>query len=63
MTIDLNQRVWFNTTTAAEYAGVHPDTVADALRSGELQGSQRKSPGGHWRIHRDALDAWLGGAA
>ncbi len=62
MSIDLNARIWHTTNTAAEYADCHPQTVLAALRAGELKGSQRKA-NGRWRIHREALDAWLGGAA
>lgn len=53
-------RVWFSTRQAGEYVGRHPETVAKACASGELHGSQRKA-GASWRIHRDCLDAWIGG--
>lgn len=56
------ERIWHNTEQASEYSGYHPDTIAAALRSGELVGTQRKK-NGRWRIHRDALDAWLRGDA
>lgn len=62
MTELLASRIWFSTSQAAEYAARHPRTIANALRDGELVGHQR-GPGCSWRIHRDALDAWLGGAA
>lgn len=61
MTVDLNARIWHTTTSAAEYADLHVDTIRDALRAGELKGHQRKSPHGRWRIHATDLDAWLGG--
>lgn len=54
----MNDRIWFNTTQASEHAGRHPDTVRDALEAQRLHGSQPKTRG-HWRIHRDCLDAWL----
>ena len=57
---DLAGRIWFNTSQAAEYTGWSYDTVVRALREGTLQGQQRGA-GKHWRIHRDALDAWNGG--
>ncbi|RLV56033.1 DNA-binding protein [Aeromicrobium phragmitis] len=56
----LEQRIWFNTEQAAAYSGYHVQTVRRALEAGELKGSQRTA-GGRWRIHRDALDAWLSG--
>lgn len=34
---------------------VHPDTIKRAIRSGRL--SATRTPGGHLRISRDALDA------
>lgn len=60
--MDLNARIWFNTRQAAEYAICSPQTIVRALQSGELQGAQRKEKG-HWRIHRDWLDAWMRGEA
>ena len=61
--MDLNDRVWHDTKSGAAYAGVHPDTLLDALQSGECRGHQRVSPGGKWRIRREWLDAWMGGEA
>jgi excisionase family DNA binding protein len=55
-----DERIWHTTNTAAAYADLHRQTIADALRSGELVGAQR-TDGGHWRIHVDDLDAWLRG--
>lgn len=55
-----DERIWFNTNQAADYAERHPDTVRDALEAQRLHGGQSK-PGAHWRIHRDCLDAWLFG--
>ena len=55
-------RIWHTTTTAAEHAGYHPDTVRKACESGELHASQRGT-GCHWRIHHDCLDSWAGGEA
>jgi excisionase family DNA binding protein len=59
---DLNERIWFTTRQAAEYAGCNIQTIADACRSGALQAGQPfGGAGGRWRIHRDALDQWLRG--
>lgn len=59
-TATISDRIWFTTNQAAEYTGRHRQTVANALRTGELEGNQRHV-GSHWRIHRDALDAWMRG--
>lgn len=49
---------------AAEYARAGTTTILRALASGELQGEQPRTKsgrGGKWRIHIDALDAWIRG--
>ena len=47
---------------AATYAGCNPQTIAKACRDGSLAAGQPfGGAGGRWRIHRDALDAWLRG--
>ena len=68
MSVNLNERLWFDTTQAADYSGHHRATVQAALAAGELHGGQRRDVktgrprrGGHWKIHRDCLDAWLSG--
>lgn len=61
-THDLNERIWHNTASAAEYTGYSATTVLRALEAGELAGHQR-SKRARWRIHRDDLDAWLRGGA
>lgn len=53
---------YYTTDQAAAIAGVHRQTVGDALRSGELHGVQRKKRG-NWRIPEAALRAWMNGAA
>lgn len=58
--LDLNARIWHDTKSAGAYTGYSPTTILRALEAGELLGSQRV-PGGRWRIHRDALDGWMGG--
>lgn len=50
------QRVWMNTTQAAEYANVDPATLWRARRRGELKAG---GVGRAVRIHRDDLDCWL----
>lgn len=60
MTVDLNQRLWFSTAQAAEYAGCHVQTIRKAAAAGVLNGGQT-AVGGRWRIHKDDLDAWLRG--
>lgn len=62
MTMTMASRIWFNTTQAAEFSGYHVDTIRKALEAGHLVGSQRKV-GGHWRISRTDLDAWIRGEA
>ncbi|MFF2388964.1 helix-turn-helix domain-containing protein [Agromyces sp. NPDC058104] len=50
--------LYLSTTQAAEASQRHRETVADALRSGELHGFQR-SAGSNWRIDPDCLKAWV----
>jgi len=47
----------FTTATAAAYTGHHPDTIAKACGTGELEATQRVK-GGRWSIGREALVAW-----
>lgn len=54
------EHFWFSTVQAAEHVGVHVDTVRKAADSGALHGYQRVARG-HWRFHRDCLDAWVTG--
>lgn len=55
------ERIWFDTSQAAERVGLHRDTVLKALEAGGLHGGQPKVRG-RWRVHRDCLDAWVLGA-
>lgn len=57
----ITRRVWLNTQQAADYSGYSAKTIRRALETGELVGRQRTA-GGRWRVHVDAVDAWLGGA-
>lgn len=43
---------------AAEESGLHPETIAEALRRGDLHGSQRVK-GGTWRIRPSCLESYL----
>lgn len=45
---------------AAADARVHPETIRDACRSGELHGSQRIKRG-RWTVEVPCLAAWLAG--
>lgn len=56
----MSERIWFNTSQAADHANNHADTIRKALEAGTLHGIQRKTKG-RWRIHRDCLNAWCGG--
>lgn len=49
---------WLKVAPAAIYSGRGEDLVRAALASQELRGYQR-TPGGHWSIHVDDLDAWI----
>jgi excisionase family DNA binding protein len=49
-----------NVKTAAEYLGIHENTIRIALEDGTLHGFQR-SKGGRWHIRRECLEAWIGG--
>lgn len=51
---------WLTVAQACERAQLSRKTVMNALHDGQLIGHQLTTPGGRWRIHIDALDAWLG---
>lgn len=62
MTAHVNQRIWYSTEQAADYAGCDIQTVAKACRAGTLKAGQPfGGKGGRWRIHVEDLDAWLRG--
>lgn len=48
----------FDPEGAAEWLGIHEQTVYRLLRSGELPG---KKIGRQWRIHKASLEAYLKG--
>lgn len=54
------EQQWFTTKQAADYMGFSPDWVRYLAQVGELRGRQR-TRGGHWRFHRQWLDAHLAG--
>lgn len=51
---------WMLLKDVTVYARSSRREVLEALNDGSLWGRQRK-PGGTWRTHRDAVDAWLTG--
>lgn len=52
--------VWLLVADAAERAGAHPETVREALRAGEMHGTQR-GKFGTWRTREECVDAWVEG--
>ncbi len=51
---------WLTIREAAAEARRHPETVAEACRSGQLHGQQR-ARNASWRIEESCLDAWIRG--
>lgn len=58
--IDKDQ--WVTIREAASYAALHRETIAVALRLGELQGVQRVK-GGRWKTKPAWIDEWISGGA
>ena len=54
------EKVWLTVAEVRERTGRGKRTILDALRAGELRGSQ-PGRGGHWRVHIDAVDSWMRG--
>lgn len=53
-----NATVYITTPTAASMLGYRdPRSVIRLAKMGELQGHQ--TPGGHWRIDRDSVEALI----
>lgn len=48
-------------TEAAEYVGVHPQTIKRWVRQGKVQAF--RTPGGWYRFRREDLDTLVGSAA
>ena len=55
------RRLRLTVEEAAADARVHPETIRDACRSGQLHGSQRIKRG-RWTVEEPCLSAWLAGA-
>lgn len=53
---------WMTVPEVAIHTHRHPGTVRVALEHGHLHGHQRRHRG-RWRIHIDAVNAWLHGEA
>lgn len=51
---------WLSVAEVAKHTGFHPQTVLEALWSGELRGFQR-TKGARWRIRPEDADAWVKG--
>ncbi|MFI6302119.1 helix-turn-helix domain-containing protein [Amycolatopsis thailandensis] len=51
---------WWTPAQVATEVKCHVTTVWLALESGELHGHQRMR-GGRWKVHPDAVDAWIRG--
>jgi len=51
---------WLLVPEVVTYARSSKTEVLAALADGSLAGKQLR-PGGKWRVHRDAVDAWLAG--
>lgn len=65
----MSERLRFNTTQAADFAGCHRQTILRALESGDLHGGQRldretgrPKKNGRWSIRRECLEAYLDGS-
>jgi len=51
---------WLRISEACKYAGLCKNTVKRMLYDGLLIGE--RTPGGHWRVDRDSIDAYFGRA-
>ncbi|MBG6085858.1 helix-turn-helix domain-containing protein [Zhihengliuella flava] len=47
-----------NVKQAAELMGMHPDTVREMLRRGDLAGIKNPGLRGSWRIEESAIERW-----
>ncbi len=56
----LGERRFVTAFEASLIAGLHLETVREALRAGDLHGSQRVK-GGTWKIRPECIDPWLDG--
>ena len=55
-------RRWLNTQEAAEYLGIHEDTLTKAAARGEVRSEQDKPGAKRW-FEPEALDEWRRGGA
>lgn len=55
-------KVWFSPVEIRKITGVGLNAIYSALQCGDLEGTQRIK-GGTWRVHRDAVDRWMGRGA
>ena len=51
---------WLLTDTAAKHLGMHPDTLRDLYRRGEVKAIKR---GKAWRTKQEWLDDYIAGCA
>lgn len=56
------RRVWLSVEEVSQVTGVSTREVYDALRVGDLVGTQR-SRRKKWRIHESDMDKWMRGGA
>jgi excisionase family DNA binding protein len=49
---------WLRIPEACRYAGLSRNTIKVMLLDGKLSGE--RTPGGHWRVDRESIDAWFG---
>ncbi|MCW2902256.1 MAG: Helix-turn-helix domain [Streptosporangiaceae bacterium] len=56
------ERMWFTPAEVMTITGVSRTEVYEALQTGELEGHQR-GKARRWRVHRNAVEAWMRGAA
>jgi excisionase family DNA binding protein len=53
-------KVWLSPVEIGEMTGVSRTEIYLALQTGDLKGHQRIK-GGAWRVHLDAVNAWMRG--
>ncbi len=56
--VEVITRQWLTVDEVRQMSGEGRTRVYEALQTGELVGTQR-SARGKWRIHVDAVDAWM----
>lgn len=57
---ELVEKRYVSPVGAAAIADRHPETIREALRSGELHGTQRVT-GGNWKVQPGCVIAWADG--